>query len=211
MEPTEHNRRAWEAAHRRPFDPLPAAVRARLPELHGRHVLHFGCGTGEATAELVELGALVTGVDASAEAIGLAHERAPRAALLHADPEALPVELRRGRFDVAYAGLGTLRDVEDLDAWVSGVAAALRAGGGMLLFDRHPVAVCLDAALRWRTDYFGDRDRLWRVGQVVTAVARSGLRVHRLEELAAELEAPTRRQDPRVPAFLVLVALKQTS
>lgn len=207
MEPTDHNLRAWERAHRRPAaEGLPAVVRERLPDLQGRHVLQLGCGTGEAAAELADLGALVTGVDASAEAVRVAHERAPRAALLHADPQALPVELRRGRFDVVYAGAGTLASVTDLDAWAAGVAAALRAGGGMLLFDRHPVAECLDAALRWRTDYFADRDGFWRVGRIVTAVARAGLHVHRLEELTAE--APARRQDPRVPAFLVLLALK---
>ena len=62
MEPTERNLRAWNAAHRRraqqPASALPELVRSWLPDLRGRHVLHLGCGAGEATAELVALGAL---------------------------------------------------------------------------------------------------------------------------------------------------------
>src|SRR5439155_18552601 len=127
MEPTDRNRRAWDEVHRRRAEimagvlGIPDLVRERLPDLTGKHVLHLQCATGESTAQLVELGALVTGVDISAEAVTVARERAPAAALVQADVHQLPVELRRGRFDLVYTGGGVLAWLQDLDAWAAGI------------------------------------------------------------------------------------------
>ena len=113
MEPTEDNLRAWEEAHRRhaartPDRPgLPAQVRRALGELKGKRVLHLGCGTGAGTAELAERGAVVTGVDVEGAALDAARERWPSILWVEADPQDLPAELRRGRFDLAYAGGGS--------------------------------------------------------------------------------------------------------
>lgn len=202
MEPTDLNRRVWDAAHR-PVEQRPAGlarpVEERLPDLAGKHVLHLGCGTGEATAELAGLGALVTGVDASAEAVAAARRRAPAVAFVQGDPNQLPLELRRARFDLVYTPIGS-----DLEAWSAGAAAALRGGGRLLLHDVHPVLDCLDDMLHWREDYFAAGRR--RVGEVVTAVASVGLVVESLEELPAE--RPLLPQARRAPGDLVLLARK---
>ena len=202
MEPTERNRRAWDAVHQRlerPLPGLPAAVEERLPELEGKHVLHLGCGTGEATAELAGLGALVTGVDASAEAVAAAREHAPAVAFVQGDVDQLPLELRRGRFDLVYSGIG-----DAVEAWAAGIASALRPGGELLLHDEHPVLACLDDMLHWREDYFAEGRR--RLGEVVTALLEAGLVPRSLEELpaASQLLPQTRR----VPGELVIVARK---
>jgi SAM-dependent methyltransferase len=202
MEPTDQNRRAWDAVHRplkRPAPGLPAAVEARLPELDGKHVLHLGCGTGEATAELAGLGALATGVDASAAAVAAARERAPAVAFVQGDVNQLPLELRRGRFDLVYTALGDV-----LDAWAAGIVAALRPGGELLLHDEHPVLACLDEMLHWREDYFAEGRR--RVGEVVTALVAAGLVLRSLEELPATSQLLP--QTRRVPGELVIVASK---
>jgi SAM-dependent methyltransferase len=203
MEPTDLNRRVWDEAHRpveRPSAGLPRPVEERLPDLAGKHVLHLGCGTGEATAELAGLGALVTGVDASAEAVAAARRRAPAVAFVQGDPNQLPVELRRGRFDLVYTAIGG-----DVDAWAAGIAAALRPRGELLLHDEHPVAGCLDEMLHWRENYFeAGRGRL---GEVVTALASVGLLVESLEELPVESQLLP--QARRVPGELVLVARKR--
>lgn len=201
MEPTDHNLRAWDELHRARAEPpgLPEWLLARLPDLAGRHVLQLGCGDGAGTAELLGRGALVTGVDPSVEALETARERLPETVLIAAELEDLPLELRRGRFDVVLSSAGFF----DPAAWAGGVASALKAGGELFLHDVHPVARCLDAAMRWRGSYFDDD--IWRVGDMVTAVAEAGLVVVRLEEVAA----PERRsQDPRVPGELLLVARK---
>ena len=203
MEPTDLNRRVWDEVHRpreRRLPGLPQVVEERLPDLSGKHVLHLGCGTGEATAELAGLGALVTGVDASAEAVAAARERAPAVAFVQGDPDRLPVELRRSRFDLVYTAIGG-----DVDAWTAGIAAALRPRGELLLHDVHPVLGCLDEMLHWREDYFAAGSR--RLGEVVTALAAAGLALESLEELP--VESPLLPQARRVPGELVLVARKR--
>jgi SAM-dependent methyltransferase len=236
MEPTERNRRAWDEIHRRRADAMegrlgiPDAVRERLPDVDGKHVLHLQCATGESTAALAEMGALVTGVDVSGEAVAVARERVPTAVFLQADVQQLPLQLERGRFDLVYTGGGIFQWLHDLDAWAHGVAGALKPGGILLAYDDHPVSACVDKASRWRDDYFNEEplvgvgwrhfelpgqpaqeekhQRFWRLGQIVTAVAGSGLVVRSLEEFSTIYKTYWREKDPRVPGQFVLIADK---
>jgi len=209
MEPTEENLRAWEDAHRGRAEPveLPVFVQRTLGDLKGKRVLHLLCGTGEATAALAELGAVATGVDPRPAPLESARERWPKILWVDGDPQSLPRQLRRGRFDLVYSGEGVLGGLNDLDGWAIGIAAALREHGELLLFDDHPVADCVDGLLRWRSDYFrdpADPDRLWRMGQVVSALARAGLHVQALEEYPGGTSR--RRHDQRIPATFLLYA-----
>jgi SAM-dependent methyltransferase len=209
MEPTEHNRRAWDEIHRQRTEALagdgglPAQVRRALADLTSRRVLHLQCGTGEATGELAELGGVVTGVDSSGAALEAARERWPSILWVQADPQALPGELRRGRFDLVYSGLGSLVPIRELDAWLRGVAATLRSGGDLLLFDEHPVALCVDGLMHWRESYFDSASR--RLGQIVTSVTRAGFTLRALEEYPARSDG-RRRHDARVPGTFLLYA-----
>ena len=183
MEPTDENLRAWERAHR-PVEQgeakLPGVVRESLADLHGKRVLHVACGSGAATVEFVDLGATVTGVDASDGALEAARQRAPSILWVHGEPDSLPSELERGRFDLVYVGPETVQTVRDLDRFASGIASSLRAGGDLLLFDEHPAALCVDGLMHWREDYFAAGFR--RLGQIVGAIGRHGLVVRALEE-----------------------------
>src|SRR5439155_25012676 len=160
MEPTEHNRRTWDEIHRQRAAALsgerglPKQVRGALADLEKKRVLDLRCGTGESTAELAELGAIVTGVDSSGQALEVARERWPSILWVQADPQHLPAELRRGRFDLVYAGLGSLLQITDIEDWMRGIATALRSDGELLLFEEHPVALYVDGLLLWRVDYF---------------------------------------------------------
>jgi SAM-dependent methyltransferase len=209
MEPTEHNRRAWDEIHRQRAEALagerglPAQVRHALADLKEKRVLHLQCGAGEATAELAALGGVVTGVDSSGTALEAARERWPSILWVQADPQTLPGELRRGRFDLAYSGLGSLALVRDLDGWLRGIAATLRTGGDLLLFEEHPVALCVDGLMHWRESYFDEGSR--RLGQIVTAVARNGLALRALEEYPARSDN-WRHHDARVPETFLLYA-----
>ena len=156
MEPTDHNRRAFDDAHRTAENVLaapgmPERIRERLHGASGSRVLHLLCGTGRESVDLAELGALVTGVDDDASAIEAARRRQPELPWVHADVHALPPELLLGRWDLVYLGYGSLARLRALDAWAAGVAAALRPGGVLLLHDEHPAGACLDAFGRWRT------------------------------------------------------------
>ena len=211
MEPTEHNRRAWDEIHRQRAEALagerglPSPVRNAFADLKGKRVLDLQCGTGEATAELAELGAVVTGVDSSGRALEAARERWPSILWVQADPQELPAELRRGRFDLVYAGLGSLLQLTDLDAWMREIVAALRSGGELLLFEEHPVALCVDGLMHWRESYFDEGSR--RLGQIVNAATRAGLLMRALEEYPARSDG-FRRHDARVPGTFLLYARK---
>jgi predicted TPR repeat methyltransferase len=190
---------------------LPTVVQRTLGELKGKRVLHLLCGTGETTAALAELGAVVTGLDPRLPPLESARERWPKILWVDGDPQSLPRQLRRGRFDLVYSGEGVLGRLDDLDGWAVGVAAALHAHGELLVFDDHPVADCVDGLLHWRHDYFrdpSDPDKLWRMGQVVSALARAGLHVEALEEYPGGTSR--RRHDRRIPATFLLYARRAT-
>jgi SAM-dependent methyltransferase len=209
MEPTDENLRAWDEVHRARAEPvaLPPLVQRTLGDLTKKRVLHLLCSTGAATAALAELGAVATGVDPRPQALETARERWPKILWVEGEPESLPRQLRRGRFDLVYSGEGVLGGLSDLDGWATGVAAALRLHGELLVFDDHPVADCVDGLLRWRSDYFrdpSDPDRLWRIGQIVSALARASLHVEALEEYPGGTSR--RRHDRRIPSTFLLYA-----
>jgi SAM-dependent methyltransferase len=209
MEPTEHNRRVWDEVHRRGQSAsgrhggLPHPVRRALADLHGKRVLNVQSGTGEGAAELAELGATVTAVDASSDALAVARERWPSILWIHGDAHALPRELRRGRFDLVYAGEGAVASLQDVDAWAAGLASTLSSSGDLLVYDAHPVADRIDGLMHWRESYFDDG--FWRLGQIVTAIARAGFDVRALEEYPQQ-PGNARHQDARVPGTFLLHA-----
>lgn len=191
MEPTDVNRRAFDDLHRRRREPaagLPPIVAATLGDLTRKRVLHLNPGMGGGSAELAEQGAVVTAVDPSETVIEAARERWPSILWVHGDPQALPAELRRHRFDLVYSPEGTLWQLGDLDAWAAGVAAALAVRGELLLYETHPVALCVDGLQRWHYDYFADG--FWRLGRIVTTLVRAGFRVEALEEYPGERRLP---------------------
>ena len=94
--------------------------------------------------------------------------------------------------------------MRDPKPWGAAVEAALRPGGYVLVFGEHPAAAALDGALRWRGDYFGGEPPT--LGAIVTALARAGLVVRRLEELPSL--RPQRRATP-FPGGFVLVAARR--
>src|ERR671911_1982979 len=201
MEPTDHNRRAFDEAHRTAENVLaapgmPDRIRERLHGASGNRVLHLLCGTGRESLDLAELGALVTGVDDDAAAIESARRRAPELPWVHADVHALPPELLLGRWDLVYLGYGSLRRLRSAEPVAGGVAAALRPGGVLLLHDEHPAGAALDAFGRWRGDYFAAVG----LGELVTAVTGAGLELRGLEEWPGK--------DAHVPGHLVLAAEK---
>lgn len=215
MEPTEQNRRAWERAHRPRWAPdaepgqLPEPVRRSLASLTGKRVLHVPCGDGAATVELAERGSIVTGVDPSEEALEVARARNPSVVWVQAEPSSLPAELRRGRFDLVLADRGVLADVADLPSFAAALASALRPGADLLLYEEHPVALCVDAMMHWRENYFAEDAGLWRLGRVVTSLARAGLALRAFEEYPAR-STGLRRQDSRLPGEFLLHAVKPT-
>ena len=151
-----------------------------LGELEGRSLVHLQCNSGGDSISLARLGATVTGVDLSDEAVSsaraLAEETGTRATFERADVyEWLEEASREGRrFDVAFASYGVICWLPDLRSWAGGIAGILNPGGRFVLIDFHPAAEIFDRAWNHVSDYpYGGGPLLLREG-VGDYVAASG-------------------------------------
>jgi len=201
------NRRMFDETHSRRGEgraALPPIVKQTLRDLAGKSVLHLHAGSGEGSAELAEMGATVTAIDPSEALVEVARGRWPSILWIAADAQALPGNLRRARFDLVYSPEGVLGRLTDVDAWAAGLASSLRAHGELLVFDDHPVSLCVDGLLRWHVDYFDDG--IVRIGRLVSALVRAGFRIEALEEYP--VDAAGRRHDRRIPASFLLYAIR---
>ena len=129
-------------------DPIHEEVAETLARAVGAHgvrgldVLHVQSHIGIDSVELARRGARVTCTDFSPAALAHAGELARRCGvtldLVESDSTDLPASLH-ARFDLAYATVGVLCWISDLDAWMRSVAACLRPGGRLVLAEIHPL------------------------------------------------------------------------
>lgn len=197
-------------------DPLRPVEVAEVGDVAGLRLLHLQCHMGQDTLAWARRGAVVTGVDFSAAAVGVARGLAgelglaERARFVVSDVYAAREALGGERFDVVYTGGGSLVWLPDLTRWAAVVADSLRPGGFVYLAEFHPVTDMLDeAGERVASDYFDDgpgredyphtytdgpalRSTVsvqWRhpLGEVVTALAGASLRIAFLRERPATL------------------------
>ena len=130
-----------------------------LGDLGGKTLLHLQCNSGGDSISLAGLGAGVTGVDISDEAVvsarKLARQAGVRVRFERADLyDWLKEASREGRrFDVVFASYGVVCWLPDLVAWARGIAGALEPGGHFVLVDFHPVAGILDGEGNQARDY----------------------------------------------------------
>ena len=187
-----------------------AAVREAVGSVDGLDVLHVQCHLGMDAVSLARQGARLTGIDFSPVALERARALASRCDVtidfVEADSTCLPDDLS-GRFDLAYATMGVICWIADLDAWMRSVSATLRPGGRLVLVDLHPLFLMLDATDPLHADFpysfdgphvfvnaesyagvktettAGSVNYAHSLGEVVTAAARvPGLRVDALHE-----------------------------
>jgi SAM-dependent methyltransferase len=198
-----------------------------LGELEGRSLVHLQCNSGGDSVSLARLGASVTGVDISDEAVSSARDLAERTGIRAIFERAdvydwLEEASREGRrFDVAFASYGVICWLPDLGRWAGGITDILNPGGRFVLVDFHPAADIFDREWNHVHDYPSGGEPLlldegvgdyvaasgggltpagfvdgvrdfenpegchlfrWGLGEVVTALARAGLRITALEE-----------------------------
>ena len=160
----EQNRSSWNAvvgAHDSHRANLPGFLRdggstlfpeevGLLGDLREKTLLHLQCNSGGDSLSLAWLGARVTGVDISDEAIESAQKLARQAgAQVRFERADLYDWLRKAsregrRFDAVFASYGVVCWLPDLVAWAGGIAGVLEPGGRFVLIDFHPVADIFD-------------------------------------------------------------------
>lgn len=115
-----------------------------LGDLTGQDVLHLQCHLGTDTVSLARLGARVTGLDFSEEAIVAATDLAERcgvdATFVVGDVHRAPEVLKR-TYDVVYTGVGAIPWLPDISAWAAVVSETLRPGGRFHMTEGHPMAM----------------------------------------------------------------------
>jgi SAM-dependent methyltransferase len=202
---------------------LRSIERDELGEVAGKTLLHLQCNMGADTLSWARLGATVTGVDFSHEAISVARRLADDVGLparfIAADIYHLPDALDE-RFDLVVSAYGTIGFLPDLACWAEVVARSVADGGRFLLVDIHPFSLILHQASQTNSDlvvarsYFTDGapDEEWvsaiegasplytwrhSLGDAVTSLAQAGLRIAALREYPYTFwrQFPALRQD----------------
>jgi SAM-dependent methyltransferase len=145
----------------RPLDPI---VLDLVGVVTGVRLLHLQCHFGLDTLRFALMGAYVTGVDFSENAIRAARELSERsdipATFVQSDVRSLPSEIEENSFDVVFTSYGTITWLPELTAWADTVASRLKPGGRFYIVDMHPTLWIFDdegadPSLRVRYSYFG--------------------------------------------------------
>lgn len=191
----EQNRTAWNAAtprHNLHKGDQAAFFRAGgstlfpeeiefLGEVRGKTLLHLQCNAGQDTLSIAsQLGALVTGVDISDEAITFAQQLSRDSGVpgefIRADIYDWIKDNTR-QFDAIFSSYGAICWLSDLQTWAQGIAGALKPGGRFVLVEFHPMLGILDGALSgdwsWASDYLGGKHYAYEHG-IGDYVAMSG-------------------------------------
>ena len=118
-----------------------------LGNIRGKSILHLQCHFGQDSISLARMGAKVTGVDFSEEAIAVAKELAVKsgvdASFVCCDIYSLPDFLQR-RFDIVFTSYGVIGWLPHIDKWAYIISKYLVAGGYFIMAEFHPVVWMFD-------------------------------------------------------------------
>jgi SAM-dependent methyltransferase len=121
-------------------------------DVRGKSLLHLQCHFGMDSLSWARLGADVTGVDLSDEAIGLARqlndELALNARFICCNLYDLPQHLDE-QFDIVFTSYGTIGWLPDLKPWAAIINRFLKPGGTFYIAEFHPVMWMMDNKLEY--------------------------------------------------------------
>ncbi|MCL2515755.1 MAG: class I SAM-dependent methyltransferase [Microbacteriaceae bacterium] len=113
----------------------------------GLSLAHLQCHIGTDTLSFARLGARVTGIDFSGEAVAAARALAERAGLEASFVQSTVAEASVAvteKFDIVYTSIGVLVWLDDLTAWARSIRALLKPGGLFYIRENHPMVMTLD-------------------------------------------------------------------
>lgn len=135
---------------------------ALLGDVSGRRLVHLQCNSGQDSLSLAALGADVTGVDISDEAVDfatrLSADSGIAATFIRSDVFDWFDQARAAgeRFDVVFSSYGAIGWLSELSPWGRGIADVLRPGGAFVVVDFHPAGLMFDGSDRAVWNYWMD-------------------------------------------------------
>jgi 2-polyprenyl-3-methyl-5-hydroxy-6-metoxy-1,4-benzoquinol methylase len=130
---------------------LTSIERQLLGEVEGLSVLHLQCHFGQDSLSLARMGAKVTGLDLSDEAIRQASQINDQLGLsarfVCGDVLAMDEHLQGETFDIIFTSFGVVGWLPSLEKWGELISRHLKPGGRFILVEFHPVVWMFD-------DYF---------------------------------------------------------
>lgn len=127
---------------------LYAIETSEVGDVSGKTLLHLQCHFGMDTLNWARLGATVTGIDFSPEAVSRARQLATEIGIddarfiesnIYDAPSALDEQ-----FDVVYTGIGALNWLPDIRGWARIAAGYVKPGGFLYVYEGHPMLWTLD-------------------------------------------------------------------
>ena len=126
---------------------LPQTDLEALGDVNVKRILHLQCHFGQDSLSLSRLGAKVTGIDFSEEAIAKAKTLNETLGL---DAEFICCDVYdtlqqiSEKYDIVYTSYGTIGWLPDIDKWASIISGALKPNGKLVFFEFHPVVWMFD-------------------------------------------------------------------
>jgi SAM-dependent methyltransferase len=113
-----------------------------LGNVKGKSILHLQCHFGQDTLSLARMGAHVTGVDLSSNAIShanmLKETLGLNAKFIESDVCQFS-SINNKQFDIVYTSYGVLSWLSNLTGWANTIESSLKTGGQFHLVEFHPI------------------------------------------------------------------------
>jgi SAM-dependent methyltransferase len=184
-----------------------------LGKIEDLRLVHLQCNSGQDTLSLAHLGAKVTGVDISDEAITIATRLS--------EDSGIPAKFERAdvydwlenappaSFDLVFCSYGAICWLSDLKRWAQGVAKVLVPGGRFVDIEFHPIAMIFDDDWSHRYNYFAEGNVLtWEEGiRDYVALSGEGLSLSGYEEGIKDFKNPHRCHEFQWATSEILTAL----
>lgn len=179
-----------------------------LSDITDKSILHLQCHFGQDTISLGRMGAKVTGIDLSNEAIDqaklLAEKSNSKADFICCDIYDLPNHLDK-QFDIVFTSYGAIGWLPDLNKWAQIISNYLKPGGMFVFAEFHPVVWMFDenlekikysyfnsgAIIETETGTYANKDAnieaefvTWNhsISEVVNSLISNGLEISSLDE-----------------------------
>lgn len=132
-----------------------------LGDVRGKALLHLQCNAGQDTLSIAsQLGAVVTGVDISDEAVSSAQHLARESGIPAQFVRADLFDFFRSnevQYDIIFTSYGVTGWLSDLKSWGTGIARLLKPGGRFVMIEFHPAGFMFEADWTLVYDYMGGK------------------------------------------------------